>query len=613
MGALRLVRWLLLFALSACGGQGCSGCSPTPVAKQVPAALVLPAALQVRLTQHGFDVIAKDLIGVLKAVLGAAGNGGVLIDTAKLLGGQPLSVQGGLGLFQGKATVRNLLLALDLAGLQVQLVDGSSPARLRVGIDHARIAVVQGVVVGETSVLGFSSDVGCHLQNGVQAGTPAARLGTMSATIDVVLGVDALGKLDVQVVVSKPVLHDFGFQLGKDCGLPECTDQALAEPPCIECDLCATGKLASDALQAVKALLEPVLQQVLEIAGNLLVKQVLAQSLNGKPLDVEVPLDVGALLAGAAPELAGVLGQGTSVWVRARPASQAFRVVQKGLESRFDAATFAAASPCATEAGNDAPAVFAGLPAAVPPTLPAQMTSWDSSGKAVVRPVDVAALVGPALLEEAVWALARSGVLCLRVDSATLWRLSGGKLLLAAGLLDLALPGIQPLAGAQSPVRIEVSPSARPEDAPRVQLEQDNSDQTRATLRLDRLGVQVAVLVRGRWLTVLELRTTVQVMLSIRIQGGQVALAVLSVKPGAVEVVEVGPFAHAHPELLVPAAASVGVGLLFSQPLRFDVDVNGTLGQVLALPIAVDLAGIEAAPGGWLVVGLALHAKGTAP
>ncbi|MSP90233.1 MAG: hypothetical protein EXR79_00270 [Myxococcales bacterium] len=613
MVAVRLARWLLVFALSACGGQGCTGCSAPLAKKQVPTALVLPVALQVRLTQHGFDVIAKDVVGVLKAVLGAAGNGGVLVDANKLLGGQALSVQGGLGIFQGKATVRDLVLALDLAGLQVTLVDGSSPARLRVGIDHAKIAVVKGVVVGETSVLGLSSDVGCQLQNGVQPGTPAARLGTMSATIDVILGVGAQGELDIKVTVSKPVLHDFGFQLAKDCGLAECSDQALAEPPCLECDLCATGKLASDALQAIQMVLEPVLQQVLEVAGNLAVKQVLAQALNGKALDVEVPVDVGAVVAGAAPELAGLLGAGSPLWIRARPASQAFRVIQGGLESRFDAGSFAAASSCVSDAGADTTGIFGALPVAPPPVLPGQMASLDAAGKPLTRPVDIAALVGPALLEEAVWALARSGALCLEVDSAQLWQLSGGKLLLSAGLLDLALPGIQPLAGAQAPIRIEVAPSARPDDAPRVQLHPDAAGQILATLRFDRLTVQVAVLVRGRWLTALELRTSVEATLGIGVVGAQVAVTVRSVKPGPIEVVGGSPFANAHPELLVPAAATVGVGLLFAQPLKFDVDANGALGQVLALPIAVDLAGIEAAPGGWLVVGLALKAKGSAP
>jgi hypothetical protein len=607
------MRWLLPFLLTACGGQGCNGCSGLPASKTVPNALVLPVPVQLRLTQHGFDVISQDILAILKTLFATAPAGQVQIDVDKFLGSQPIALSGGLGLFIGKASVRDLVLTLDLKSLSVKLVDPSNPARIRITVDHARIGVLQGVVTGEAEVLGFKSDAGCHLLNGIAAGSKDARLGTVSATLDLVLGVDAAGKLAISAQVSKPVLHELGFALGKDCNLPECTDQALVEPPCLECELCATGQLASDALQTLKAVLEPVLGQLLEVVGNLLIPQLLAQSLNGKPLDLELPLDIGAQLATAAPQFAGVLGTGNPLWLRARPAGKAFVVEQGGLHARFDAAAFAAAHECVANSGKDDTPVFAQLPQAPPPPLPQAMTAWDSNGKAQSQVVDAGVLLAPAIVEEAVWAAARSGLLCMQVDSARLWSLSGGKVALTAGLLDVALPGLRRLAGPNAPLRLDVVPVARPEDAPLTVAQPAPDGATRLHLQLRGLELRLAAQVRGRWLTLLELRADAKAVLRVKVVGGKLELAVDALETDNVAVSDPGVLKHAQPELLVPAAASLGVALLFAQPLQFDLDVQQAVQQVIALPVALDVVGLQAQPGGWLALGVTIASKAGAP
>lgn len=603
-----LLAALLPCLLVACGGQSCSGCDGPLTQPTTPDQLMLPQATQVRMTQHGFDVVAANMVGLLKAVLGAGAGGQAVIDVAKLLGPQPLQFSGGFGLFQGKAGARDLVLTLDLASLTIELVEGSSPARMRIGFDHAQVGVIQGVVYGESSFAGISSDAACHLKNGLQAGSPKAHLATVSGQLDLVLGVDAGGKLAVTVQVQKPVIHEIGFALAKDCGLQECKDQVLLESACLECELCATGKLASDAAATLKDALGPILTQIMELAGNLLVKQVLTETINGKPLNLEIPLDAKALLAQAAPPLAGLLGDPAGVLkLRGRPSPQAFVVQDKALQMRLDAGIFAPAHPCAIEPGLDATAVFGQLPSGPPPPLPAQMTAWDAKGIGTPTAVDLALLLRRTALDEAVWAVLRSGLLCTAVDTSQLYQLSGGKLLVTVGVLDLALPGVRQLASTGAPLRIAVTPRAKPQDAPWVGLAQEA---TATAVKLQLRGLQIAVeaRVRERWLTLVELEIDADVTAGLQVLGQQLVLSVRTVDIARLAVIGDPVAPSADWAALAPTVAKVAVSLLLAQPLRFDIDVQAALQQVIQLPMAADLVGVQAAgQGDWLLLGVTLQ------
>lgn len=599
----RWLAWLLPGLLVACGGQSCTSCSgPQPVV-QTPDELLLPTATHVRVTQHGFDVVAQNLVSLLKALLGAGPNGVAVLDVAQLLGPQPLQFSGGLGIFQGKATLRDLILTLDLQALKIQLVEGSQPARIRVAFDHAKIGIVQGVVAGQTSVAGITSDAACHVHNGL-GGT---HLATMSGQLDLVLGVDAQGKLAVKAEVQQPMLHEVGFSLSKDCGLSECSDKVLLEPACLECELCATGKLASDATSALKNLLGPLLDQALELLGNLLIQQVLSKNLNGKPLDLELPLDLRGLLQQAAPPLAAISGEPAgTLRLRGRPSPQAFRVVQGALEARLDAGVFAKSHPCVSATGSDTATWFAQLPRVPAPALPLSMVKVAANGQVTNQAVDVGVLLATPVIEEAVWATLRSGLLCAQVDSAQLHALSGGQLLLTAGTLDLAMPGAAQLAGSMAALRIAVHPSARPQDGPRVLLS-DEVTATALTLQLPDFTMAIEAQVRGRWLTLAELQTDVKAVASIGVAGDKLQLEVRNVSVSQLTVVGEALAPAANWQALVPAVTQLALSLLLAQPLQFDVDLQQAIQQVLALPLQAELIGVRASGGGdWLLVGIGL-------
>ena len=601
-----LVIWVLPLATVACGGKGCVGCSvqtPTPT---VPQALILPAAAQFRLTQHGFDVIAGEIVALLKLLFGTSAGGAAEIDVSKLLGKTELTLGGGLGLFKGKASVRDLVLTLDLASLQVKLVEGSSPARIRIVIDHADLGVSKGVVAGGVTFLGMSSDAACHLLDGVDVGTDKERLATVSATIDLVLGVDAAGKLAIAAQISDPIIHDVGFNLAKDCALKECTDQLLIEDPCLECGVCGVGSITSAAVQGLKDFLGPLLGDVLELVTNGLLDSLLKDGVNGKPLDLEVAVPLRDVVVKASPALGALLGEAAPMRARVRPAPAAFSVNKGALHGRFDLGLLAAAAGCVAAAGADDSPVFAQLKQGPSPGLPAVMGVWAEGRQLPDAPVDLGVLVASSALEEGLWAILRSGLLCIGVDSSALHGLSGGRILLSAAAVDLMLPGLRQITSPAAPLRIVVAPSADPEDAPRVQLEALDQGQVGLGLQLRDFEVRIEVAVRGRWLTVVELAADAKVALVTALEAdGQLALSLQQVEVTKVKVAHSPLFPDSGIEDIVPAAAQVGVSLLMAQPLAFELPLQELLAQALALPLSVEAVGLQV--GGvdndWLILG----------
>lgn len=612
---LRLGRWLLLWSpilAFACGGNGCTSCSVQGKTPVTPNALVLPETLKLRISQHGFDVIAAEIRPLMFSVLGKNQNGQAQLDIGKLLGPVALNLSGGLGLFKGSASVRDLVLTLDVAGLGLTLVDPSDPAKLRLTLDHAQVGVVSGVVAGEASFAGIDSNAACRLRNGIHVGQADAHLATLSTTLDLALGVDAAGQLAVQAQLVAVTLHDLGFGLDKDCALAECTDQALLEDPCLECNLCLAGNLAGDAAQTLTQVLEPILGQVLVALGNAIGTKLVLQALNGKPLDLELPLDVGQLTPKMGA-LAALLGPAGTIYLRGKPSPHAFVVHDQGLDATLAGALYAPADPCVIDAGEDATTVFATLPQTPPPPVPIAMLQQGASGPGPARTLDLGVLLGRNVVEEGLWSLLRSGLFCAGIDARQLWTLSGGKLLLSADALDLLLPGVRQLGGARAPIRLAILPSANPNDAPRTRLQHLASGGVRLDAALRKMAIGLQVAVRGRWLTVLEARADVAVTASLSAPPGKLAIRVEHVALGALTVPEESLFPHAAAGKVLPAVVDAAVPLLLAAPLELDLDVAGMVTTALGLPLTADIIGLDAlgdtgSGQDWLLLGLGLSA-----
>ncbi len=616
-----LRKWLTLWSpifLLACGGNSCASCSVQGTAPVTPNALVLPETLKLRITQHGFDVVAQEIKPLMLAVLGENQNGQAVLDISKLLGPVAINLNGGLGLFKSSASLRQLVLTLDVQGMQLTLVDPSDPAKLRLTLDHGQVGVVSGVVAGDASFAGISSNAACQVKNGIHVGQPDEHLATLSTTLDLELGVDANGQLAANAQLVSLQLHDLGFGLDKDCSLPECTDQVLIEDPCLECNICLAGNLAGDATQMLTAALEPILGQVLVTLGNAIGTQLLFKALNGKPLDIELPLDVEQLTGKLGP-LGPLLGPAELIYLRGKPSPHAFVVHDQGLDATLDGALYAKANPCVIDAGEDATTVFAQLPQTPPPAMPLTLLQPVKGGAGVTKTVDVGVLLSRSVVEEGLWSLLRSGLFCAGVDSRQLWSLSQGKLLLSADAVDLFMPGVRQLAGlpldhAPAAVRISILPSANPNDAPRTNLQHLATGGVRLTAQLKRMAIGLEVAVQGRWLTVLEARADVHVTASLSTPAGKLAIAVESVSLGALNIEEDSLFPHAHIADIVPAVVQAAVGLLLAQPLELDFDAATLVTQTLGLPLTAEIVGLDALGDSasqsgedWLVLGLGLQ------
>lgn len=604
----RLLPLLAALLLTACGGKGCASLSTTPPTPKTPDALLIDNGAAMRLTQHGFDVIAAQVIDLLGLLFGKTSSGAAKIDVGSLLGPVQISIGGGLGLFQGKAQMRDLVLAVDLDALTISLVEGSAPARLRLGFDHARLTVLSGVVAGGTKVLGVSTDAACQLQNGLDIGKPSERLATISATVDVVLGIDAKGALDLGMDVADPVIHDVGFRLGQDCGLPECTDKVLAEDPCLECGLCQTGELGSAAVAGLVDLLGPLLSDVLETVTGLLLDAIILPGLNGKPLDLELPLDLQAAVAGADSVLAGLLGPSQPLYARVRPQQGAFSVSGGALLARFDAAAFAPADPCARAPGADDTPAFAAMTFSAPPALPPSVAT--SAGE---EKVDLGLLLAQPMLEQMAWAALRSGLLCIHADSTALRTLSAGAIHLNAAAVDLVVPGLRRLVAPDAALRVALSPSTSPPPPERMSLQSLPGGAIRLRMALRDVGVLIETEARWRWLTLIEAHADAVVSLSLQVQGGQLAIQVEGIELQEVAITTAPLVDAAGLPGLAPALVDLAVALLFAQPIALDLDVAGLLDgfglPLQARPLAVGVLGSD----DWLWLALALDNKAGTP
>ena len=607
-----LRRWLsllLALSLSACGGKGCAEVITAPPKPLVPTSLMIPGAMVTRLTQRGFDVIAGQTIELLGLLFGKTAGGAAKIDVTSLLGPIELKVGGGLGLFEGKTSVRDLLLSLSMDSLTISLVEGSAPARIRLGFDHARLGVVSGVVAGGSKVLGLSTDAACHLLDGIDVGGGASRVATVSATVDVILGVDDQGALDLGVVVAKPVLHEIGFLLGQDCSLVECTDKVLAEDPCLECSLCAAGELGSAAIAGFADLLGPLLSGLLEASTALLLDQLLLPGINGKPLDLEVPLDVRAMMAGSSAALAAVLGPSEPLRVRVRPPVGAFSVSGGALNATLTAGAWAAAHPCTLTPGADATDAFTKLP--LMPTAALPTTVHTPTGEA---DVDLGVLVAAPLLEEIAWAALRSGLACVHAHSPALHHISKGAIALNAGVVDLVVPGLRRLVPADAAIALGVVPSAAPPPPTRVTLTAVKSatggpDAVRATVRLIDVGVTLDVEARWRWLTLFEARADLDLTLIFALVGGKLDVKVEHVAIADLDVRDAALVEVAGLPGVASALVDVAVALLFAEPLALALDVESLLDgfalPLTARPLSVGVLG----DGGWLWLAIGIEAK----
>jgi hypothetical protein len=546
-----------------------------------PASAVVKRGLSAQVTQAGTDLLTSRVRDLVLAFfeVDAQGRAIVALDDFGV---------GTLGLSLGplSAELRDLLIAVDLEGLQVQLVAGSSPARMRIHLDRAEVSLVSGALAGALDVLFIKPDLACGLGDG-----PAGRIARLGFDVDLVLATSAAGELQIQTQNLVVRVEDIGLTVITDCQLPECQDG------CGECQLaCGAGDLAAKLAPSIQQLFAGLVDTLVSWVADTLAPILVDALLNGKPLAVEGSLDVSALGATVLPWLAGA----SPIGVLGQPAGNAFTVTGSGTET---------ALAIDLDAGVDAQTVAAciGPPAALPTFVAEAVPPWPTSAKAAdgsSLPYHLGIAISAAVVAEAVHASFRAGVLCIDLQTADLAALTGGAVVLSADALGILLPGITTIVEADAPVRVRVRPHLGSGSPVRFASQPGDPD---LTVTLDDAEIAVEALVGNHFLRLVAFAADLDLRLGFdALPNAQLSIRVDGVDVSDLRVPQSEIFASARLDLVAPFVVDLVLGVLADRALSFDLDLGALLGSVLDLPVTPVIEEITGT-GDWLRVLIALR------
>jgi len=594
MGAGPSRAWLLgaaAAALLGCdfgvgdSGGGCAKISQDDY--ELPVKRLIPGAVAARVTQSGLDFITARVRELVLAFFDADANGRAVVPLAALGLGD---ISTSLGPFD--ARVRDLVVTLDLAGLEVRLVPGSSPARIEVTVTDADVGLVDGTVAGGIDGFLFSGDAACALSNGA-----GGRVALLSMTLVLELATDAAGNLAVRVLPSSFDLQEIGLTLTTDCDRAECLDGLSPgdDRECLECEtICPVIDLGAELATLLQDSFDDLFDGLLDLLADDLANLVLDDLLNGRPLAVEGELPLAELLGASL----GWMRTARPLGVLARPAGEAFRVTGAGatlgLDVVLDAGLDASpVHPCAGDIGVDRT-----WTAGPRPTF----DGFAQDGAGVLVPYDVGLGVSMAIINEALWALWKSGTLCIDATTEDLVTLSGGRLLVSAGTLDLLLPGVAGIAGPDAPVRVAVRPrlSERVQAGDVVTLAPDG----RLAVHIAEATIDVEALVGDAWMRMLGLRTGLVLSLALVPEPeGKLGVSVSGVALEGLTLPDNDLFEGLRLDVITPFVVDLVLQFLADRPLSFDLGLSG-LGAALGVPLEPVIVGVGAAGAGgdWLAI-----------
>lgn len=603
---LALVALASLIGAGACdfgvgGPDAGSGCARVHQGDgyQLPLKRVVSGAIVTRLTQNGMDVITERVKELVLAFFDADAQGRAVIPLARLGVGSLGTSLGPLA-----ASVRDVVLVVDLASLDVSFVPGSSPPRIRIRIRDADVGLADGAVTGTIDAVLFTGDVACRLENGAND-----RVARMDLDLGIELATAPDGTLAVRVLPSSFDVKDLNLRVTTDCTLSECLDGN--SPPstseCTECEIvCPAADLGSALVSVLRDAFDPLVDSLLDLLADDLANLVLDGFLNGRPLAIEGTLDVAAMFGPALRwlETARPLG------LLARPGASAFRVTgaegSLGLDVLLDAGVDAAPPhPCVGELGPDL--AFTAGPR---PDLDGLVVL---PGEGAV-PYDLGVGVSEAVMNEAIWALYKSGALCIDLTTRDLATATGGALELTARTLDLLLPGVSGVAGPDAPVRVALRPHITADTRRVIQLG-DGVTAPTVGVRLEGAELAVDVLVGDQYTRVLDFRADLVVGLAFdALPGGVVEVRLDGVSLAGLTTPADALFAEARLDVIAPFVVDLALGFLAARPISFQLATGG-LGDGLGIPLTPAVLGLGPAGDArdWLAVYIGLDAGEAAP
>lgn len=582
--------------------SGCAGGPLVQLAGQdypFPPKRILKGAITVRVTGDTIDLITDRIQELLPILIGTNEHGWSCLDLDEMLANSEISFPLSLGPFNADLGVRNVAICLDLSDLQVDLIDGTSPAQITLAVSHARLAFAKPLIAsGSATFLGLSADAACLIDNQLDSGgVPHAAEVSFSATAT--LEVDEDGAFHLGTQTESLTIHDLGVTVLEDCSLLECTDENPPADACAECTAaCDIANFGADLAEFLNDFIGQALDPVLAEVLNALSGPLLEQVLGGQPLDIAAEISLsnslGALTASA--RTASDLG------LLMRPAPSGFQVDGEigsaGLSLFLEGGTSASGvHECVGELGPE------------PEFTSGPFPSFDgvlASGQTY----DVGLGVSEAFVNQAIWSLYASGGLCLALTSREIADVSGGALQLKAGDLDLVLPGLGRLAGRSSSLRLVIAPRLGVSDFPVARVLPTSSDAD-LLLSLSNLTVGLEAFVDADWMRVLTLQTSAIASIQVDVgSDGTLRLGVGDVTLGEVAV-KAPAFEQADPASIVALAVELIIMVLDNGPLVLPFDLDQLQSLLGDIPLTVGLVDVGAtgAAMDWLGLFLSIEAS----
>ncbi len=571
-----------IFACDTTGDPQATGCLRVHQGDYgFPVKRIVAGSMAARLTQAGSDVVTERIGELVLAFFDADEEGHAILALDDLGIGELTT---SLGPVDG--ALRDAILTLDLSALDLELLPGTSPARMTLTVTEAELGVEQAVVSGAIDLGIAGGDLACALSEG-----EAGYLAIVSFALEITLATDSEGGLAVGVEVLDVQIHDVSASIEVDCELEECQDG------CSECQtLCEAGELIAGIGDGLVELLGALVNDLSTFLSDQIGAALIDALLNGKPIAVEGTLDVAALGGGLLPWLRDTEPLGVLV----RPAADAFEVTgvggSLGLEIDLDAGVDALeAHPCVGDPGAEPIFEAAGLP-----PWPDLLTDPDGSQ----RPYHMGLAISGAWLNEALWAAWKAGILCVDLESRDIAELTQGTVLLTASALELLLPGLSSIAGPHAPVRFRLRP--RFDTWPAVDLD-DPITGSPLGVHLADVHISLDVGLSGAWLRVLDVTTDLALGLRIEaLEGARLGLTVETVDVGSLDADPSELLSYTKMEVIVPFVVDLAVGLVTQEAIELELDTSGLVSGALGVPLEPVIERIEV-PQGWLRILLSLE------
>jgi MYXO-CTERM domain-containing protein len=567
------------------GGGGCSGCGESPYEYPLndpnrPDAITQDEAARVRITQHFLDFIKPQLPEVIRQQFGM--QQGMYVDSNLVLH-IPLPDQDLFDIGVAEARLRDAEALIWLTDLDTRTdIRFEPPNNVRITLSNLRLGInadLKEDVAGSTSSCPIEGDLGPFGPGPLRHAAEVS----INAVIDPGVGPDPERALDIRVSIDDVQINSLDVHVnGNYCSTEsDCQDCAVEvfgtclDPGgrCVECEIFCGGitngllSLASALIDLIRPLLNSVLQPIVEsLLGNAL------NDLNGSTARFEQQLSLATLVALDAFAAANPFG----LFVAPEPGR--FPVLDRGTGLGMEITTTGGAEGELADCIGELPD-FVPIKGPVP-----EMLGTDSRN----RPYHVGVTLASSLLNQMLYAVHRSGSLCLKLRTEDVRDLSGGRFTLNASLLSLLAADIAKLASDKAPVILEL----KPRNPATISL--GNGMQTGVDamgnpvydwlikLDLQELGIAFHVLMQDRYVRVFEVTSDIFVGMNVTVLPDnrlEIAVGDLKIDNFVEYYNEILP--NADFAMVLPTLIEIAMQGLLQNALTFDLDISTAVSDAL--------------------------------